>query len=52
MELSCLFTSGWLTDRALHHMMEAQALETWLLAEITTTGRLLACAAEKRGNIQ
>lgn len=39
---SCVFTIGSLVQSMLHHMMEAQALPTWLLLEITTTGRVLA----------
>lgn len=39
---SCVFTMGSLVQSMLHHMMEAQALPTWLLLEITTTGRVLA----------
>lgn len=41
---------GWLVQSMLDHMMEAQALATWLLLEITTTGRLLAWTskAEKK----
>lgn len=39
---SCIFTMGSLVQSTLHHMMEAQALATWLLLEITTTGSVLA----------
>lgn len=35
-------TMGSLVQSMLHHMMEAHALTTWLLLEITTTGRVLA----------
>ena len=44
------FTMRSLVHSMLHHMMEAQALTTWLLLEMTTTGRVLAWRDTGEGN--
>lgn len=44
-------TLGSLVDSMLHHMTEAQVLETWLVLEMTITGRELTWT-NTRGGVQ